>query len=578
MLSIFDNIDSPEKLKKLGEIELHNYAHWLRDFLIQEIPKLGGHFAANLGVVELTVALHYVFNSPHDKMIWDVGHQAYPHKILTGRKENFHTLRQKGGLSGFPKMAESECDAFGTGHSSSSISAVLGYAIDAELKNINRQNIAIIGDGALSSGQAFEGFNNAGLLNSNITIIINDNHIGIDPSQGAMGEYLQILDNKFDNLFTDFGFQFFGPIDGHNLNNLIHTFETTKEIDGPKIIHIKTTKGKGHAEAEQAQTNWHSVSKFDKLSKTESNKNDNGIKFQDVFGRTLLELAEKDTNVYAVTPAMISGSSLNFMQEKFPNRVFDVGIAEQHAVTFSAGLVASGAKVFCCLYSTFLQRAVDQIIHDVALQNLPVIFAIDRAGFVGEDGPTHHGVFDVNILQSIPNMTIISPKNQEDLRNAIFTAYHHKNGPIAVRYPRGKDEKRFTSTDFKLLPMGKANRLKKGKKTALITYGLITNTCLNAAENLDVSVYEFPFIKPLDMVLLSHIFDSYETILVFEETQKIGGLGSTIAVLAYENEYKGVLKITAIQDYFAEHAPIESLLETEGLNKTNIIELIKSSI
>ena len=355
MSDTFQNIQSPEQLKPLSETELNTYAHWLRGFLIDEITLHGGHFAANLGVVELTIALHYVFNAPKDILIWDVGHQSYAHKILTHRKSNFNTLRKLNGISGFPKMSESKYDAFGTAHSSTSISAALGYAVAAKLQNINRQHIAVIGDGALSAGQAFEALNNAGVSHTNITIIINDNHIGIDPSQGALGEYLDHLNNKPENFFTDLGFQYFGPINGHDIHEMNQLFQSVLNNNAPKIIHVKTIKGKGHVEAEAEQTKWHSVSKFDKLAGKDTSTNTKNAKYQDIFGKTLLQLAESNPNIVAVTPAMISGSSLHFMQEKFPNRVFDVGIAEQHAITFAAGLAASGMVPVCCLYATFLQ-------------------------------------------------------------------------------------------------------------------------------------------------------------------------------------------------------------------------------
>lgn len=437
----FNEIDSPAKLKQLKASELKAYSDWLRQFLIGKISETGGHFAANLGVIELSVALHYTLNAPEDILIWDVGHQAYAHKILTERKTNFDSLRQQNGISGFPKMEESPFDAFGTAHSSTSISAALGYAQAALLQNISRQHIAVIGDGAMSAGQAFEALNNAGLSNTNITIIINDNHIGIDPSQGALGEYLERLEKRKDNLFTDFGFQYYGPVDGHDLDQLVPLLESIKLVNKPKIFHIRTLKGKGYAPAEAEQTKWHSTSKFDKLSGKNTVETDTFVKYQDIFGRTLLEIAESNEKVVAVTPAMISGSSLHFMQEKFPDRVFDVGIAEQHAITFCAGLAASGLTPVCCIYSTFLQRGYDQLIHDVALQNLPVIFAVDRAGLVGEDGPTHHGVFDIAFLQTIPNISIISPSNQEDLRNALYTAITEPDGPIVIRYPEEKQKK-----------------------------------------------------------------------------------------------------------------------------------------
>lgn len=566
----FENIDLPEKLKQLSRSQLHEYNSWLRNFLITQIAEHGGHFAANLGTVELTVALHYVYEAPHDIMVWDVGHQAYAHKVLTGRKEKFGTLRKFKGISGFPKMEESPYDAFGTAHSSTSISAVLGYAVAAKLKHISRQHIAIIGDGALSAGQAFEALNNAGISNTNITVVINDNHIGIDPSQGALGEYLEQLEYRKDNLFTDFGFQYFGPVDGHNLDELVSILETVKKVDGPKIVHVRTLKGKGYAPAEAEQTKWHSTSKFDKLSGKSTASKDKLAKYQDIFGKTLLELAEQDSNIVAVTPAMISGSSLHFMQEKFPGRVYDVGIAEQHALTFSAGLAASGLTTFCCIYSTFLQRAYDQLIHDIALQKLPVIFAIDRAGLVGEDGPTHHGVFDMAFMQTVPDMVIICPRSQQELRNAIYTASKYKDGPIAIRYPRGKAGEEFNPTPFKALEMGKGECLKEGKDIAVLSVGTISAACNAVVKATPYAHYDLRFVKPLDVQLLKTIFTIFRHIVVVEEGQKLGGVASSVMLLASEGNYDCRIHSVAIGDHFVPHGSPSELSAAEGLDITSI--------
>jgi 1-deoxy-D-xylulose-5-phosphate synthase len=579
VIQSFEEIDSPQQLKELPLNALNDYANWLRDYLIEQIAEYGGHFAANLGVIELTVALHRVFDTPKDILIWDVGHQAYAHKILTKRKNNFHTLRQFEGISGFPKMSESNYDPFGTAHSSTSISAALGYAQAALLKNINRQHIAVIGDGALSAGQAFEALNNVGTSKCNICIVINDNHIGIDPSQGALGEYLEQLDFKKENFFTDLGFQYFGPIDGHNLIELMAALEAIKSINGPKIIHIKTIKGKGYAPAELEQTKWHSTSKFDKLSGKNTKPKDSRIKYQDIFGKTLLELALNDPNIIAVTPAMVSGSSLHFMQEKFPDRVFDVGIAEQHAVTFSAGLVASGMTVFCCLYSTFLQRAYDQLIHDVALQNLPVIFAVDRAGLVGEDGPTHHGVFDLAFLQTIPNLCIISPRNQIELRNAIYTATLYKKGPLIIRYPRGEADEEFIESPFEELVIGSSDILKEhSQNTAIISIGTIGTRCIEIADEMHISHYDLRFVKPLNIEFLNHIFNQYKDIIVIEEGQGIGGVASTIMLEASKTNGKAKIHSISIKDHFVGHGSMEILYQNEGLSKFQIIERIHSII
>jgi 1-deoxy-D-xylulose-5-phosphate synthase len=575
----FEEIDSPQQLKQLPFSSLNDYANWLRNYLIEQIAEYGGHFAANLGVVELSVALHRVFDTPNDILIWDVGHQAYAHKILTKRKTLFHTLRQFEGISGFPKMSESEFDPFGTAHSSTSISAALGYAQAAILKKIDRQHIAVIGDGALSAGQAFEALNNAGTSNCNISIIINDNHIGIDPSQGALGEYLEKLEFKKENFFTDLGFQYLGPIDGHDLNALISVLERSKLLSGPKIIHIKTLKGKGYEPAELEQTKWHSTSKFDKLSGKNTKPKDLRVKYQDIFGKTLLEIAQKDENIVAVTPAMVSGSSLHFMQEIFPDRVFDVGIAEQHAITFSAGLAASGLTVFCCIYSTFLQRGYDQLIHDVALQNLPVIFAIDRAGLVGEDGPTHHGVFDLAFLQTIPNMCIISPRNQLELRNAIYTASIYKKGPIVIRYPRGEAGEEFTDSPLVKLEIGSSVVLsERCQKTALISIGTIGIRCQEIAEELNISHYDLRFVKPLDASLLKKVFEIYRDIIVIEEGQEIGSVASTIMLEASKTNSKSKIHSISIKDHFVSHGSMETLYQIEGLSNSKIKEQIHSII
>jgi 1-deoxy-D-xylulose-5-phosphate synthase len=567
----FDDIDNPISLKTLKASDLDAYADWLRQYLISKIAETGGHFAANLGVIELSIALHYVYNTPEDILIWDVGHQAYAHKILTGRKSDFNSLRQKDGISGFPKMEESLFDAFGTAHSSTSISAALGYAQAARLQHIKRQHIAIIGDGAMSAGQAFEAINNAGISNTNITIIINDNHIGIDPSQGALGEYLDRLEDRKDNLFTDFGFQYFGPVDGHNLSELLPILESVKQIDAPKVVHIKTVKGKGYAPAEAEQTKWHSTSKFDKLSGKNTIESDNNVKFQDIFGKTILELADNNDKIVAVTPAMISGSSLHFMQEKYPERVFDVGIAEQHAVTFSAGLAASGIIPVCCIYSTFLQRGYDQLIHDVALQNLPVIFAIDRAGLVGEDGPTHHGVFDIAFLQTIPNISIVSPASQEDLRNALFTATSAPSGPIVIRYPRGKANEEFKATKLTNIPLDKGKIVVgSGHKVAVVSVGTLQEECKAAIQDLPVSLFDAFTVKPIDKTMYAEIFKQFSGILIVEEGQQTGGYGSTVLQFANEFNYQGMIRILGIPDTFVNHASIKQQRQFAGIDSAAI--------
>lgn len=555
----------------LPESALQEYAQWLRNFMINSISETGGHFAANLGVAELTVALHYHLNTPQDILVWDVGHQAYAHKIITGRKSAFPGLRKQGGISGFPKMSESPYDAFGTGHSSTSISAVFGYAMAAKLQGIKRRHIAVIGDGALSAGQAFEAINNAGISSANISIIINDNHIGIDPSQGAMGEYLDQLEFKDENLFSDFGFRYFGPVDGHNVQELLSILRISGDMDSPAVIHVRTTKGKGYRPAELEQTKWHSTSRFDKLTGKNETAADTGIKYQDVFGKTLLELAAQHPELVAITPAMISGSSLQHMQEVYPERVFDVGIAEQHAVTFAAGMAASGMIPVCCLYSTFLQRAYDQLIHDVALQNLPVVFAIDRAGLVGEDGPTHHGVFDIAFLQTIPGLSILSPSSQQELRNALYYAVTKRKGPTVIRFPRGGAGEPWQPLPFEPIEESSYRCLKTSKSgKALISIGSIGKLCTEAIEDIDIAHYDLRFVKPLNTELLKQLFADCTDIVVVEEAQLTGGVGSSIALQAAATHYKGNLNLMGIEDHFCKQGSTRELLEKEGLSAGQI--------
>ena len=571
MKSVFDNIQSPHDIQSLSLPELTQYASHLRQALIEQIAVTGGHFAANLGVIELSIALHKSFNAPHDIMVWDVGHQAYAHKWLTGRKSEFNTLRQFGGLSGFPKMSESPYDAFGTGHSSTSISAVLGYAEAAKLQGIDRAHIAIIGDGALSAGQAFEALNNAGTSLSNITVILNDNHIGIDPSQGALGDYLNHLNAQNDNFFTDLGLQYWGPVDGHSIADLLAVFETSKSVKGPKIIHIKTIKGKGYAPAEMEQTKWHSTSQFDKLTGKATSNIGKGIKYQDVFGQTLSELAELDSKIVAVTPAMISGSSLHYMQEKMPDRVFDVGIAEQHALTFSAGLAASGLKPVCSIYSTFLQRGMDQWIHDIALQNLPVILAVDRSGLVGEDGPTHHGVFDLAMLQSIPNTHIICPSNAEQLRQTLYTAVTQTTGPIVIRYPRGNAGNEYQHSPFKSIDL-QASFCVQNKTSTLgvIAVGSMVKHCLEALKDIEVAVYDLFCVKPLNQAFLDDLMSKHKTLLIVEENSQIGGVGAHIAQCLAKQNPSILVDCMGIPDNFVQHGSMDSLYQNTHLSVSDI--------
>lgn len=572
MKSVFDNIQSPQEIQSLSLSELKHFADYLRQALIEQIAETGGHFAANLGTIELSIALHKCYNAPHDIMVWDVGHQAYAHKWLTGRKSQFDSLRRFGGLSGFPKMSESPFDAFGTGHSSTSISAVLGYAEAAKLQGINRAHIAIIGDGALSAGQAFEALNNAGTSQSNITVVLNDNHIGIDPSQGALGNYLKQLNTNHDNFFTDLGFKYWGPLDGHSITDLLDTFESSRTIDGPKIIHIKTVKGKGYPPAELEQTKWHSTSKFDKLTgKSSISNNPLAIKYQDVFGQTLSELAAIDEHIVAITPAMISGSSLHHMQDKFPDRVFDVGIAEQHAITFAAGMAASGLKPVCSMYSTFLQRAMDQWIHDVALQNLAVILAVDRAGLVGEDGPTHHGVFDIAMLQSIPNTHIVCPSNAEQLRQTLYSAILENKGPMVIRYPRG-----YASSAYKHLPFERIDLFtpicmqNKPSRLGVIAIGSMSNICMNALKNLDVSVYDLFCVKPLNEAFLNELPHKHDRLLIVEENSRLGGVGASIAQYMSKQNHAIHVECMGIYDAFVPHGSMDSLYVETHLSSDDI--------
>lgn len=564
---ILENINSPADLRILPKEKLPILAKELRDFIIDVVSTQGGHLGANLGVVELTIALHYVFNTPDDKLVWDVGHQCYSHKILTGRKLQFQNIRKLGGISGFPKMEESPYDAFGTGHSSTSISAILGMAMASALeKNTLRNHIAVIGDASIVSGMAFEALNFAGTTQANMLIILNDNDIGIDPSVGAMKEYFAKLRNHSteENFFKQLNINYIGTVDGHNLKKLIIALETLKNAKGVKLLHVITTKGKGLQQAENDQVTYHSPPKFDKLTGIQLAENEPLTdKYQDVFGKTLCELAEINEKIVAITPAMVSGSSLTFMQEKFPNRVFDVGIAEQHAVTFAAGWSVQGFVPFCVIYSTFLQRAYDQIIHDVALQNLPVILCVDRAGLVGEDGATHHGVFDMAFLRCIPNVIIASPRNASDLRNLLYTAQLTQNQPFIIRYPRGRCNEFNWQKPFKQIEIGKGEELKKGTEIAIITIGavsdLVQKKVFSSPSAEKYAIFDIRFLKPLDEELLHQIFKKYDTIYSVEEGCEKGGLGSALSEFKVKNNYHNLLKIIALPDDFIPSGNVEDL-------------------
>ena len=581
MKNLLENISNPTDLRKLKKNELPQLAKELREFIIDVVATKEGHLGASLGVVELTIALHYLFDTPNDLLVWDVGHQAYGHKILTGRKDIFHTNRQFGGIAGFPSRKESEFDAFGVGHSSTSISAALGMAIASNLKGeTNKHHIAVIGDASIASGMAFEALNHAGVSKANLLIILNDNAIGIDPSVGALKEYLTKVktDRKLaaqNNIIKALNFDYSGPIDGHNLPKILSELERLKSVKGPKFLHIITTKGKGLQQAEEDQVTYHAPGKFDKISGERIQKEENlYTKYQDVFGKTIVELAEKNDKIVGITPAMLTGSSLKFMLEKFPKRTFDVGIAEQHAVTLAAGMATQGLIPFCNIYSTFLQRAYDQVIHDVALQNLPVIFCLDRAGLVGEDGATHHGVFDLAYLRCIPNLIIFAPSNEIELRNILYTAQLGLNNPIAIRYPRGTGTIIDWHKPFEEIVIGKGTCLKKGNKTTILSIGTIAKNVMEALGLVDAisdfSHYDMRFVKPLDAQLLHLIFKKYQTIITVEDGTIKGGFGAAILEFASENSYQNKIKVLGIPDNFIEHGSVIMLQHKIGLDAKSL--------
>jgi len=620
--NLLKTIDTPADLKKLSEEELVQLADEVRQFIIDVTSHHPGHLGASLGVVELTLALHYVFNTPNDKVIWDVGHQAYAHKILTGRRDLFDTNRLFKGLSGFPRMSESEFDAFGVGHSSTSISAALGMAVASQLKNeSDRQHIAVIGDGAMTGGMAFEALNHAGVSKSNILVILNDNGIAIDKSVGALKEYLtdittsstynrikdevwnrlghyprkmvQKIENaikltifRYSNVFESLNFRYFGPIDGHDLSRLTKVLSDLKKIPGPKLLHCITVKGKGFELAEKEQTKYHAPGLFNKDTGeiiTTSNGEPQPPKYQTVFGQTILELAEANPKIIGITPAMSSGCSLNIMMEKIPERAFDVGIAEQHSVTFAAGLATQGFIPYCNIYSSFAQRAFDQIIHDVALQKLHVVFCFDRSGLVGEDGPTHHGAFDMAFMRCIPNVIISAPMNEVELRNLMFTAQHYDAGPFIIRYPRGKGVIKKWKLPFELLNIGKGRKLKEGDDLAIISIGSAGNIVVRAyktlvEENISVAHYDLRFIKPLDESMLHEVFRNYKKIITIEEGAIIGGAGSSILEFMSDNNYHAHIIRLGIPDRFIEHGSQEVLQTECGYDESSIIKAAKKLV
>ena len=583
--NLLSQIQNPQDLRQLQEVQLPQLAQELRDFIIDIVSVKEGHLGASLGVVELTIALHYVFHTPEDLLVWDVGHQAYGHKILTERRRQFHTNRQLGGISGFPKRSESVYDTFGVGHSSTSISAALGMALASNLKgDYDKQHIAVIGDASIASGMAFEGLNHAGVTDANLLVILNDNAIGIDPSVGALKKYLTSVKDgknpKQNNMIKSLNFDYSGPIDGHNLPALIIELRRLQKIKGPKFLHIITTKGKGLQQAEEDQVKYHAPGKFDKTTGEIHFKSEENLppKYQDVFGLTLLELAQKNEKIIGITPAMPSGSSLKFMMEAFPKRAFDVGIAEQHAVTLAAGMATQGMTVFCNIYSTFLQRAYDQVIHDVALQNLPVIFCLDRAGLVGEDGATHHGVFDLAYLRCIPNLIVYAPLNEIALRNILYTAQSGLEHPIAIRYPRGRGVTIDWQKPFEEIAIGKAVCLKEGTQTAILSTGAIGNNVIQALKKRNnpetIAHYDFGFVKPLDHSLLHSVFTSFEAVITIEDGTITGGFGSAVLEFAASNNYAIPIKTLGIPDQFIEQGTVEELQRICNIDVASLIALL----
>lgn len=582
MKSILDHIETIDNLRQLPKTKLPNLALEIREFILDTLSVKPGHLGANLGVVELTIALHYFYDTPKDQLIWDVGHQCYPHKILTGRKSNFDSLRQLEGISGFPSREESSFDTFGTGHSSTSISAITGMALANQLQKKSNQHIAVIGDASIVSGMALEGLNHLGSTDLDVLIILNDNSIGIDPSVGALKEhFFNLKREKSNSIFEKLGFYYKGVIDGHNFNELFDALEELKTISKPKLLHIKTTKGKGYPSAEADQVKWHSPGVFDKKTGEIPIKREDSITFQQVFGETLIKLMQQNQKIVATTPAMLSGSNLVEAKKQFPSRIFDVGIAEQHAVTFSAGLATQGLIPYCTIYSTFLQRAYDQMIHDVALQNLPVVFCIDRAGIVGTDGATHHGYFDTAFLNSIPNVVVTAPMNTTDFQNLLYTAQFTKV-PFTIRYPKAKIDGINEALEYKKIEIGKAEELQKGSKVAILTFGTIGNRVQSILNQINqkkqFGLYKFIFCKPLDKNKLNEIFENYSTLIMFEDGVLSGGFGSLVLEYGAEKNYKGNIIQKGYPDKFIEHASVEELEKQIELDRFSIQQLLTSLI
>lgn len=586
MENLLEHINSPDDLRQLDKSKLPQLAQELRDFIIDIVSIKEGHLGASLGVVELTLALHYVFNTPEDLLVWDVGHQAYGHKIITGRRNSFPTNRELNGISGFPKRSESIYDTFGVGHSSTSISAALGMALASQLKREEKHHIAVIGDASIASGMAFEGLNHAGVTNANLLVILNDNAIGIDPSIGALKQYLTLVKEgknpKQNNIIKSLNFDYSGPIDGHDIFALIKELQRLKEKKGPKFLHVITTKGKGLQQAEEDQVKYHAPGKFDKKTGEiiEKPGTDLPPKFQDVFGLTLVELAQQNEKIIGITPAMPTGSSLKFMMDTFPERAFDVGIAEQHAVTLSAGMATQGMIVFCNIYSTFLQRAYDQVIHDVALQNLPVIFCLDRAGLVGEDGATHHGVFDLAYLRCIPNLIIYAPKDEIALRNILYTAQLGLQHPIAIRYPRGRGHNVTWKLPFEKIDIGKAQLIKNGNTTAILSNGIMAHNVATTLENMansdDFAHYDFAFVKPIDKKTLHYIFTHFKYVFTIEDGVIKGGFGSEVAEFASKYNYNVPVNRLGIKDEFIEQGTIAELQKLHEIDSKSLEKIFNS--
>jgi 1-deoxy-D-xylulose-5-phosphate synthase len=586
---ILSKINSPSDLKKLPENVLPALCKEIRDFLIEETSQNPGHLGSSLGAVELAVAIHYVFDTPYDKLIWDVGHQAYAHKILTGRRDMFSTNRMYGGISGFPKMSESEYDAFGTGHSSTSLSAALGMAVASGLQgDHNRLHISVIGDAAIAGGMAMEALNDAGSHEANLLVILNDNRISIDPNVGAFKEYLASITEEQpvlhtrSNFFEAFNFQYFGPVDGHDVIQFVDQLREIRKIPGPRLLHTITTKGKGFKKAEEKQTVYHAPGYFDKTTGELIDKGQTGNippKYQDVFGRTIIELAEQNEKIVGITPAMPTGSSLIMMMEKMPERAFDVGIAEQHAVTFAAGLAAQGMVPFCNIYSSFMQRAYDQVIHDVALQKLHVVFCLDRGGLVGEDGATHHGAFDLAYFRAIPNLTICSPMNEEELRNMMYTAQLPAAGPYVIRYPRGRGVMTDWKKPFEELPAGKGRMIKDGSDLAIISIGHIGNEVVKATgtlteQGISAAHYDIRYLKPIDEELLHSIFSRFDKVMTVEDGTITGGLGSAVAEFMADHNHKAKLIRLGIPDRFVEQGSVSELWRECGYDAEGIVEKV----